>query len=292
MRFNPEKSLFELGVIRAIAAMTAGSAIFITITIALNSELSISLDFIGFNHAIIAFRFPLGILALGLSIIGICGANHRSEQTKRQIERTSLQIDLTRSQNNFANYYKHMEEFDKYCEKNRPENIEFSSTRALHRKIYRDSRLGTFSNSPRVDEHMREILARFINLTYHLCTKDVSDYREAIYNILTMRTELLKEFGLTQRAKRETSNVQSVDGVEYRLFDTSYEGIFQSFITLFETIDKILHFDADYETPEALGIITRIDLAGARLCRINLHIPEPLNFHQIFEDTASSYVKL
>jgi hypothetical protein len=53
------------------------------------------------------FKVPLWWLALLIPVLGLLNANHKSEQTRAQ-------MDLTRSQNNFANYYKHLEEFTKY----------------------------------------------------------------------------------------------------------------------------------------------------------------------------------
>lgn len=54
------------------------------------------------------YQVPIWIFALLIPVIGLFNANHKSEQTKAQME-------LTRSQNNFANYYKHLEEFSKLC---------------------------------------------------------------------------------------------------------------------------------------------------------------------------------
>lgn len=88
INFDPEKSLFELPPVRWTAGITLVAATLLTILIAYNSKPPLKLDYEGFNNAIEIFRFPIGLFALGVSIIGICGANHRSEQTKRQIERT------------------------------------------------------------------------------------------------------------------------------------------------------------------------------------------------------------
>ena len=54
------------------------------------------------------FKIPFWVLALLIPIIGLFNANHKSEQAKAAME-------LTKSQNNFANYYKHAEEFVKHC---------------------------------------------------------------------------------------------------------------------------------------------------------------------------------
>jgi hypothetical protein len=53
------------------------------------------------------FKMPLWVLALLIPVLGLFNANHKSEQTRASME-------LTKAQNNFANYYKHLEEFSKY----------------------------------------------------------------------------------------------------------------------------------------------------------------------------------
>lgn len=54
------------------------------------------------------FKYPLWVLALLIPVIGLFNANHKSEQARAAMEQTE-------SQNNFANYYKHLEEFIKHC---------------------------------------------------------------------------------------------------------------------------------------------------------------------------------
>lgn len=77
------------------------------------------------------FKIPLWVLALLIPVLGLLNANHKSEQTRAQME-------LTRSQNNFANYYKHLEEFEKYMGRSwMPQtHIESKNERLLHSIIY------------------------------------------------------------------------------------------------------------------------------------------------------------
>lgn len=77
------------------------------------------------------FKIPLWELALLIPVLGLFNANHKSEQSKASME-------LTRSQNNFANYYKHLEEFEKYMGKAWVKKSEFRCTneRLLHSVIF------------------------------------------------------------------------------------------------------------------------------------------------------------
>ncbi|ELI5380675.1 hypothetical protein RRJ87_002832 [Vibrio parahaemolyticus] len=75
--------------------------------IAHNSELTWRLDYEGFNFFVKAFSVPIAVLTSIIPLIGFIALNHRSVQTREQIQ-------LARSQNLFTNYYKHIEEFEKY----------------------------------------------------------------------------------------------------------------------------------------------------------------------------------
>lgn len=101
-----------------------------------NTPLAWDLSSNGFNDFISIFRFPLGILTLIIPIVALLAANHRSEQTKEQIR-------VTADQNNFANYYKHLEEFVKYVDKQ--ECAEYTSgARYIHKMLYPDAQLGRY----------------------------------------------------------------------------------------------------------------------------------------------------
>jgi hypothetical protein len=108
--FDPESSLFTLAPVRMIILACGIAASCSAAFIAINTPLAWSPDAAGFNEALMFFRVPCGILAVGLALIGLCGANHRSEQTRKQILRSAEQlalstrhIALTEGQNRFAN---------------------------------------------------------------------------------------------------------------------------------------------------------------------------------------------
>lgn len=77
------------------------------------------------------FKIPLWVLALLIPVLGLFNANHKSEQTRASME-------LTKAQNNFANYYKHLEEFSKYVgivSKDFDPYVKVS-VKALHSKLF------------------------------------------------------------------------------------------------------------------------------------------------------------
>ena len=108
--FNPDKSFFQLWVVRLTVFGLIGLAYWVYDLILENGVYIECYTSACFNESVTTFKVPLGILSLLIPIIAIYAANHRSEQTKKQIE-------LSREQNNFTNYYKHLEEFEKYFEK-------------------------------------------------------------------------------------------------------------------------------------------------------------------------------
>lgn len=137
-RFDPQKSFFELGIVRWTGGLALSVAIASTLMIIAFSELTGDATYNGFNHAITVFKFPIGVLATLIPIIALLATNHRSEQTKEQIK-------LALDNNNFTNYFKHLSEFESYIEKHKTKSdIKFKSLRNLHKLIFPQSKKGNF----------------------------------------------------------------------------------------------------------------------------------------------------
>lgn len=113
--FDPDTSFFELKVVKFTALSFILIFLIACIIIIQNSMLwgKWNLTHSGFNNLLEYFKVPLGFLALMIPVGAVFAANHRSEQTKKQIA-------LTHNQNLFINYYKHIEEFEKFIEKSLP----------------------------------------------------------------------------------------------------------------------------------------------------------------------------
>ncbi|WP_135457657.1 hypothetical protein [Vibrio echinoideorum] len=134
--FDPQKSFLHLQVVWGAISALLTFAIVIALVIIFNTSLVWDLSANGFNYFIFVFRFPLGILAMIIPIVALLAANHRSEQTKEQIKATGLQ-------NNFSNYYKHLEEFVKYSQENL-KDIQDLDFRLIHKRIYPNSQEGDY----------------------------------------------------------------------------------------------------------------------------------------------------
>ncbi len=55
------------------------------------------------------FSPAIDLFAALIAVLGFIALNHRSEQTQAQMLLTVMQIDSTKEQNLFSNYYKHLE---------------------------------------------------------------------------------------------------------------------------------------------------------------------------------------
>lgn len=115
--FDPETSFFELRIVRLTALSFILTFLMMCFLIVFMSNLwgKWDLTYLGFNNLLEYFKVPLGFLALIIPVGAVYAANHRSEQTKKQIY-------LTHQQNLFTNYYKHIEEFEKFSNA-RTENL-------------------------------------------------------------------------------------------------------------------------------------------------------------------------
>jgi hypothetical protein len=85
--FDPNVGLLGLPVVRRTMIFVFLAAAVISLVITLQSWNNLVFDpsYAGFNNLLVVYRVPLGLLALLVPLIAMYGANHRSEQTKAQI---------------------------------------------------------------------------------------------------------------------------------------------------------------------------------------------------------------
>lgn len=142
MKKNHDMTLTELPEFR----WTLGVLLFISAVlfgvIAYNSDLVFQWDYEGFNFFVKAFSVPIAILTSVIPIVGFIALNHRSVQTKEQIE-------LARSQNLFTNYYKHLEEFENYISSFI--TLPRDQIGTMHKNLYPFARQGIYNSSQFAD---------------------------------------------------------------------------------------------------------------------------------------------
>lgn len=136
--FNPAKSFFSLGVVRVAFALAsiliAGSVASILTTGDFDSDFTFS----GWNNLFEYFKFPIWAAAALIPIITVLAVNHKSHQHMHSMQ-------LAREQNNFTNYYKHLEEFLKYLQQFELLGNFSVKERRLHALLFPDLKRGSLS---------------------------------------------------------------------------------------------------------------------------------------------------
>lgn len=226
----------------------------------------------GFNRFAESYKIPAAFLAIGFTFVGLCAANHRSEQTKKQIERTANQIDLTnaqialtKAQNNFSNYYKHIEEFEKYC-KDHSEKEKYSiHARKLHRIIFSKSNSSTASF--KLNEEFISRIDSFIDqITSLSAAFNLNDFGARWDNAVTIDiaiVDFIKEsFIYKQKADQSGVQISDKQGRIMILPSESWNTYFGDFISIIRIIDTALNFDLDYESSATVRRALSIDLSS------------------------------
>jgi hypothetical protein len=263
MRFDPEKSLFELSIVRWTAAATVIVALLLSLVIAFHTKEPFAWDGDSVTHGVDLFKIPLGILAVGLTLIGIYGANHRSEQTRKQILRTAEQIFLTQNQNNFSNYYKHIEEFEKYADLHKSP-FEIKTVRALYNQIFPKSRDGEYKVSAGFYTRFSALIDNFIALggaldgiTYNEREK----YYAALIEIIDMREEFLDWAHMKDSTTAGTGAQISTSSRFAIIPGGNLRTLFDVTVEMFGALDALLKFDLNYQSPASLVELANIDSA-------------------------------
>ncbi|OOE61079.1 hypothetical protein [Salinivibrio kushneri] len=119
LALTPDVSFTRLFAFKLVLGLGIVGAITSMLVIAFCSNLQEDFTYKGFNHFFVVFKFPVSVIAAMLSVIGLIALAHRSEQSARQIKQSAEQIKLSETQNIFTNYYKHIEEFEKYIATNK-----------------------------------------------------------------------------------------------------------------------------------------------------------------------------
>ena len=198
--FDPNKSFFELLIVRITFYFIISLSVVFFILITYNSDLSCDLTYNGFNYFIVVYKVPLGTLAILIPAIAVLATNHKSEQTKAQLK-------VATEQNNFVNYYKHLEEFEKYLNAHTDKSFFYHSINNLHGVLFHDAKDGIYSVGYRTIEYVNKSIGEFL---YKVKSLDKASDDERL-NILN-----------------DISSIQG-DLVEY--FNAGYQGSLQSMMS-------------------------------------------------------------
>lgn len=139
--------------------------VIISLSISVIPNHSLSLTPEGFENFIKLYNAPIKLAAAYGAILGLISLNHRSVQTKEQLDRASKQIAQIQAQNLFTNYYKHREEFVKYSDKIAGalecEPIDIAAL--VHSNLFPNAKGGDYAPYEIANTDFFERLARIIN---------------------------------------------------------------------------------------------------------------------------------
>ena len=113
---HSEKSLFQLVSFRIALWAPISIAILFSVYIFITSDLTFQTGFVGLNNAWDIFKIPLALFSLVFPSVALVAANHRSIQSKKQIDLTQKNIELSIKQNTLKNYYESIHEFESYLD--------------------------------------------------------------------------------------------------------------------------------------------------------------------------------
>ncbi|MCW8833918.1 MAG: hypothetical protein OQK09_00645 [Colwellia sp.] len=127
---NSEKSLFQLKSFRYALWLPISIAFLISVYIILTSNLVYKTGFVGLNNLWDIFKVPLAVLSLAFPSVALVTANHRSIQSKRQIQ-------LTASQNTLKNFYDSINDFERYLDSFAFQDcFIYTNKRVLYKKFF------------------------------------------------------------------------------------------------------------------------------------------------------------
>lgn len=265
--FDPDTAFLELPIVRITITLILLLASLSFTLIVYYDPRPVVLTSEGFNRAASYLKVPLGLLTVSIPLLALLAANHRSAQTKqqmeltrRQIERTDKQIKLTSDQNNFANYYKHIEVFEKFC-KDRfetPEKFVFKNMRALHNFLFPNARNGDFKADPNVVNAFNKAAIDYFSAAEGLKNSETKD--KSIFDLFKNDEHLELLFGISRTTQAEGPKFKYTEYFHEYTFIIpvgTYTGFLQFLHEPFYTIDELLKFDTTYNTPHDVSIATQ-----------------------------------
>ncbi|EIU6819595.1 hypothetical protein ACSVUS_003705 [Vibrio alginolyticus] len=187
---QPDVRFFGLRLVKFVSVIF-GSVFFFTLAVTLldTSALDWKLNVEGLKFFFLdAMKVPGSILAFYLAVLGLIGANHRSEQTKKQISATG-------EQNRFSNYFKHLEEFKKHVDGlEHRDQIDMTKIRLLHDNVFpRAYDFGEYSIDRGQLDHIVGLLQAIKMFLYQV--KTVGDLNSLPEDFVNLR-RLQSEFGM------------------------------------------------------------------------------------------------
>ncbi|KZM42154.1 hypothetical protein OA92_13195 [Marinomonas sp. SBI22] len=246
-------SLKEDWIFKTILTLSFIISLLSTIIIVSNNQYYFCSETNCFSNLLVIFKLPISIFTGGMALSALRALIVRSHQT-------AVQIHLTIQQNLFSNYYKHLEEFEKYIELNTDKLIFFRSKRELHSYLFPDSRESGIKENKEfiniVNSQVLNIEKQVISLTsnpYH----SENEIRVTLSNIDKSLSKLRDIVGMRVKEARHFKLCENniVDAVRMGFWDQVYD---RTYFTL-NAIEMISKFEQSFKPIEALNKICNHD---------------------------------
>jgi hypothetical protein len=261
--FDPDVGFLQLKAVTHIICIFFTISIVSAVTIICNTDLFLQLDADGFNNAAEKFRVPLAIATLSIPFLALVAATHRSEQTRKQMELTRLQIEktahqiqITANQNNFTNYYKHIEEFEKFCDKIKRDNYNLTSPRKLHTQLFTSARSGDYKIDSFILSDFKQHIDQIVEISETFNELKGSEIRGNVAVLFSSRRSQLRFYGIekTGSLTRAGQNLSEIDAA----MDNPRKFVID-LIDHFIYLDEIFKFDESYTTEKILIQLRAMD---------------------------------
>ncbi|HBC3447657.1 TPA: hypothetical protein KDY51_001516 [Vibrio parahaemolyticus] len=274
---QPDVRFFGLRLVKFVSVIF-GSVFFFTLAVTLldTSALDWKLDVEGIKFFFLdAMKVPGSILAFYLAVLGLIGANHRSEQTKKQIEEASVQ-------NDFANYYKHKEEFLKYVDSiDESKYFVASKMTRMHGWLFPASRCRDFKVNPdsvhRLDSHI-SLFAGYLSVLV-----DESAHKDACDRMNNLNDMIQADFGL-KFSYINTIKSSFIDQQPWYNGTSSFHSFLAQFVKMFECIDILFQFDPDYKSSEKMSYLLNFRLTWPKV--------DTLDFNDLEASQVETYKQI
>ncbi len=250
--FDPLKDFFHLPILWWSIGFFVLVASVVTGLIIYNSELISSYDYMGFNRAISIFKVPLGILALIIPIVALFAANHRSVQTKRQ-------ITIADQQNIFSNYFKHIEEFEKYVSSHISDDLFNVNKRTTHKILFPNADIGNLQLAGKLLSEINELLNDTIDMIKQFKGGHKKKPEDTITNIEQNIRNVERLVGITYSGSKSGSPFTH-NGVTIIVPNSSLNKYFKIIKERFVGIKAILEFDQQSLVPDSLLLLSKMNV--------------------------------
>jgi len=239
-----------------------GFAIFVALYIISTSSLEGALGFQGLNNFIVIFKVPIGIAAISFPLVALVTANHRSIQSKKQIENSQSQIIEAEQQNRFSNYFKHLEEFEKHLTPFKEVDetkLHIHSIRVLHGSLFHTFKNFDYDFSTGLKSKFFDTSNEIYRELYQIRNNRFYLTEEKLINLMEKVNWLNKMFHLNKYGDYEVGTHKMVNEVSY-YFPKTYKGLFSLIKNRMLVIGQILEFSYTERLPDYLKAIQEVEL--------------------------------